>query len=97
MSQVPDIHAETRFSRPGAPPPDATSFQPVGCISKKMLFYWLRPDCRSYRPGPVRDFLNPERLARCGLTAEQLHHIRIFPPEASAVIVADLRQLRFLP
>lgn len=68
---------------------------PAGCISKGQVFSILYPN-RSYRSACIRVFFTDERLQRCGMSAADLRRIRILPPTATAVIIADLRQLGFI-
>ena len=67
-----------------------------GQISKKQLFYILRPDLKAYRTATVRDFFTDDRLQRCGIMPEEFPHIRVFRADASAVIISDLQRLNFL-
>ena len=68
---------------------------PAGCISKGQIFNLLYPN-RSYRSACIRDFFTADRLRRCGVSADDLRRIRILPPTATAVVIADLRQLGFI-
>lgn len=69
---------------------------PAGCISKKWLFYILRPNA-TYRAQVVREFMETaDRLNRCGINPDQYNSIRIFTAEATNVILSDLKQLNFL-
>jgi len=70
---------------------------PIGCITKKWLFYTLRPDRVVYRAAVVREFMAAaDRLERCGIGADEFNRIKIFSAEATAVILNDLRQLNFV-
>lgn len=70
---------------------------PSGCISKKWLFYTLRPYSAVYRSQVIHDFLNTaDRLQRCGISPDELGRVRVFSAEATAVILSDLRQLNFI-
>lgn len=70
---------------------------PAGCISKKWLFYKLRPAAAVYRAAVVREFMAAQnRLTRCGIDPDQYNRIRIFSAEATNVIIRDLQNLNFL-
>jgi hypothetical protein len=69
---------------------------PAGCITKKWVFFTLRPDLRAYRAEVVRQFFTPDRLSRCGIPEEEFHRIRVFSPEASHAIKSDLKKIGFI-
>lgn len=66
-----------------------------GCISKQEICFLLRPYLARTRTYVIREFFTDERLARCGLTLESLKRIRVFPPDVSAIIIADLKNLGY--
>lgn len=67
-----------------------------GLISKKDLFFLLRPGVGQYRSRTVRQFFTDDRLRRCGIQPDEFRRIRVFPAEATAVIREDLRQMKFI-
>jgi len=69
---------------------------PDGCISKKWVFFVLRPGCTTYRADVLRQFFTQQRLERCGIQPDEFPRIRVFSPEASSAIKNDLRQLNFV-
>ncbi len=73
-----------------------TSSIQEGLISKKDIFFVLRPGVGQYRSRTVRQFFTEERLRRCGIHPDVFPTIRVFPAEASAVIREDLRQMKFI-
>lgn len=79
------------------PEPDRVgdSSIPVGCVSKKWLFFKLRPSLTKYRPDVVRIFFTSERMERCNIDPEKFKTIKIFSPEATHVIVSDLKKYGF--
>lgn len=79
------------FQVPGTPP---GTFPAVGCMTKKRLCFSLRPHLLTYQSYVILSFFTADRLERCGLTVDQLRRIRIFPPEATAVIIDELATLK---
>lgn len=69
---------------------------PLGCISKKWICFTLRPYLKGYRPQVVRLFFTAERLERCGITPDEYPRIRVFSPEATSIIVSDLKKYGFI-
>jgi hypothetical protein len=69
---------------------------PPGCITKKWLFYVLRPQNRVYRAEVVREFFTPDRLERCQIQPDEFPRIRVFSPVASYHIKNDLKSLNFI-
>jgi len=69
-----------------------------GCISKGEICFLLRPSLTRCRTHVLRSFFTPERIAACGIPEEELfsQRFRIFPPDASAFIIAELKSLNFL-
>lgn len=69
---------------------------PAGCVSKKWLCFRLKPFLRKYRPDTCRAFFTQERLERCGITPDQYPRIRTFSPEATHVILTELKKYGFI-
>lgn len=69
-----------------------------GCISKGDICFILRPSLSRSRTHVLRTFFTPERIAACGIPEQELfsQRFRIFPPDASAFIIAELKRLNFL-
>jgi len=86
------------FTAPAAPESTSAAHYSIqeGLISKKDLFFLLRPGVGQYRSRTVRQFFTDERLRRCGISPDQFKRIRVFPAEATAVIRDDLRQMKFI-
>lgn len=68
----------------------------AGCISKKEVFFCLRPHCKSPNSRVLRQFFDDARLQRIGLSEEQYLRVRIFPPDATAVIRQELEKMKFI-
>lgn len=86
-------------------PQPKTSFQsdrvgvssvPAGCVSKKWLCFTLRPYLKRYRADVVRVFFTSERMEQCGICPEEFPRIRVFSPEATHIIISDLKKFGFL-
>jgi hypothetical protein len=85
------------YLSPSAAPHSAiSSILEGGLISKKDLFFLLRPGVGQYRSRTVRQFFTDDRLRRCGIHPAEFRRIRVFPAEATAVIREDLRQMKFI-
>lgn len=69
---------------------------PAGCISKKWLCFTLRPYLKRYRADVVRIFFTTERMAQCGICPDDFPRIRVFSPEATHVIISDLKKYGFI-
>lgn len=76
-----------------------TSHRPAltgGCISKQEVCFILRPNLSRTRDYVLEGFFTDERLQACNLTADELKRIRVFPADASAFIISELKRLNFL-
>lgn len=93
--QNTDSQSKTTFT-PASSYMVAESSIHAGCISKKQLCFTLRPYLKRYRGSVVRVFLTSERMERCGIDPDQYPRIRVFSPEATHVIISDLKKFGFL-
>lgn len=66
----------------------------VSLLSKKEIFYILRPDCQQYRASIVRDFFTVDRMERCQIDPEKYPTIRQFTFDQSRAIRQELRNLQ---
>ena len=91
-----DNKAIERVGAPTSADNTGSSIQAAGCLCKKQVFYLLRPNSRRYYSRPVHEFFTDDLLNRCGITRDEMKHIRVFPPEVNFIVVSHLKTLRLL-
>lgn len=72
-----------------------TSVQ-AGCLSKKQLFFLLRPHARVYNSVVVQAFFTDDLLCSCGITRDQMRRMRVFPAPVHGVLIQHLTESRIL-
>lgn len=68
-----------------------------GCLSKKQLNFLLRPGCGSYSSRAIRQFFTDDLLKECGITRDELRHIRVFPVTVNSAVINHLKKHNLLP
>lgn len=62
-------------------------------ISKKQLFFILRPDCARINTKVLQQFFTTERMQRIGIDPDQYKRIRTFSIDQTKEIKRELRVL----
>lgn len=89
------------FERVGEPIPHprakSSNQAGPGCLSKKQLNFLLRPGCGSYSSRAIRQFFTDDLLKECGITRDELRHIRVFPVTVNSAVINHLKKHNLLP
>ena len=59
-------------------------------ISKKQVFFILRPDCKRQCDRVLKQFFDQERMARCGIQPDNYPRIKTFTINQTAQIKREL-------
>jgi len=91
--QMVETESFVPYSGPNSPKQRPGTIPAAPLLSKKELFYTLKPGCTVYRSGVLRQFFTPERMARCHIDPADYPHVRHFNFDQSRAILRELNSV----